>query len=120
MPVGIAEVTRRTLGRNCHIGVQSPGIPGQGRQCYPHHGILVARIAVGRCYTSYALIRNVICWFAIGMGIGSSVTHGALVGHRHLRVVPLGSQPTIGRTTGVGVCGVVTRSTVVRCGKVRS
>ena len=79
-------MTRRALGRDGDIHMEATREPaGVAR--------LVTAVAIGDRNTGQGLVRNMVHRLAVGWRIGSAVASGALVGHRHLRVVPLGGLP---------------------------
>ncbi len=79
-------VTGGALGRYRDIGVEFTRTPACS-------AALVAAVAVGNGHATKRLVRYVVCRGANGGREASGVTGAALVGHRHLRVVPLGVLP---------------------------
>ena len=121
-PIAGAHVAGRALRRNGDIAMKLPRIPA----CVTS---LVAAIAIGDGHTAECHVRNMVDRLAVRRRIGATVAGGALVGYRHLAVIPLGGLPcrdamathTIhagrdmcGRFTGSGA-PVVTRRAGGRC-----
>lgn len=84
-----AHMAGGTLAGNRNVAVELPGIPA-GKAS------LVATVAVGNGDPTQRFVGDVIDGRAIGRRIGTAVAGGALVGHRHLAMVPAGRLPTTG------------------------